>query len=341
MISNLDLIKNKKNLLAFSAGTDSSALFHKLNSLDITFDIIFIKYNFRPEDSILELNHVNKLKNLFPDKQFFIFECEEVFQSNIESKARTFRHELFEKIIFEYNYENLITGHNLNDRFEWLLMQLAKGSSNLIGMTFNDYKFSVKYDFSFNIIRPFINTSKEDINSYLADNNIIHFKDSSNDLNCYTRNKIRNNFSNEFIRENTKGIKLSFQLLEKEQSEVASFSFKFKDSKKDFFILNINSPILLLADRFLKSFGYVLSISQRETFLNKKELTLTINSKLYVLSFNDLFLFFTPYLDRISLSKDFKSLARQFHIPIKNRSYVFLYQESEKTPFFIHKLFAC
>lgn len=323
MISNLEFIQDKKNLLAFSAGTDSSALFFKLLESNIPFDIIYIKYNFRPKDSLLEYNHVLELQKSFPGKKFFIFECIEVFSSNIEGAARSFRHNLFEQVMSGYNYDNLITGHNLNDRFEWLLMQLAKGSSNLIGMSACDKKYSLQKDFYFNIVRPFINTPKEDIYSFLHDNQIIYFEDSSNASNYYKRNRVRNSFSNDFIKENYKGIQLSFSLLENSISNI-DFNFLFKDQSKDFFILNINhSDIITLIDKFLKAFGYVLSQAQRNYILTYKELTLTIKGSLFIISYNENFIFFTPYIENVILSKDFKSKARQFNIPVKNRPFIF------------------
>ncbi len=323
MILFKDQLSHSKNLLAFSAGTDSSALFFKLLESNIPFDIIYVKYNFRPEDSLLEYKHVLELQKSFPDKKFFIFECLEVFSSNVEGAARSFRHNLFEQVMSDYNYENLITGHNLNDRFEWLLMQLAKGSSNLVGMTVCDKKYSLKKDFYFNIVRPFINTPKEEIYSFLHDNQIVYFEDSSNVSDCYKRNRVRNSFSNDFIKENCKGIQLSFSLLEKSLSNI-DFNFFFKDKSNDFFILNIDhSDIITLIDKFLKAFGYVLSQAQRKYILENKELTLTVNGSLYVISYNKQFIFFTPYIENIVLSKDFKSKARQFNIPVKNRPFIF------------------
>ena len=50
---NLDFseIKNQKNLLAFSAGIDSSALFFLLIEKDIPFDIAIVNYNLRAQSN--------------------------------------------------------------------------------------------------------------------------------------------------------------------------------------------------------------------------------------------------------------------------------------------------
>ena len=59
---NLDfsVIKNQKNLLAFSAGIDSSALFFLLLEQNIPFDIAIVNYNQR-EQSKEEVSYAKEL----------------------------------------------------------------------------------------------------------------------------------------------------------------------------------------------------------------------------------------------------------------------------------------
>lgn len=59
---NLDFseIKSSKNLLAFSAGIDSTALFFLLLNSNISFDIAIVDYNIR-EQSKEEVAHAKKL----------------------------------------------------------------------------------------------------------------------------------------------------------------------------------------------------------------------------------------------------------------------------------------
>ena len=49
MMFNKELIKTKKNLLAFSAGIDSTALFFLLLDNNIHFDIAIVNYNQRAQ----------------------------------------------------------------------------------------------------------------------------------------------------------------------------------------------------------------------------------------------------------------------------------------------------
>jgi tRNA(Ile)-lysidine synthase len=45
--STINLLKSSKNLLAFSAGVDSTALFYLLVQNDVQFDIAIVDYNIR------------------------------------------------------------------------------------------------------------------------------------------------------------------------------------------------------------------------------------------------------------------------------------------------------
>ena len=49
MILDFSRIKNNKNLLAFSGGVDSSALFFLLQNHKIDFDIAIVNYNTREQ----------------------------------------------------------------------------------------------------------------------------------------------------------------------------------------------------------------------------------------------------------------------------------------------------
>lgn len=53
-LSNLDALKNKKCLLAFSHGVDSTALFYLLNELGLEFDLAFVNYKTRAASDLEE-----------------------------------------------------------------------------------------------------------------------------------------------------------------------------------------------------------------------------------------------------------------------------------------------
>lgn len=92
----LALLKRGKNLLAFSYGSDSSALFYLLMQEKIDFDLVMINYKTRKNSDLEELK-AKELALKF-HKKFFIKHAPK-FQSNFEKKARDFRYDFFEKFV--------------------------------------------------------------------------------------------------------------------------------------------------------------------------------------------------------------------------------------------------
>ena len=83
MIINTDILTNKKNLLAFSAGVDSTALFLLLIQNNISFDIAIVNYNLRDESKD-EVDYAKELALKY-NKQCFIKEVI-LDNSNFEKK---------------------------------------------------------------------------------------------------------------------------------------------------------------------------------------------------------------------------------------------------------------
>ncbi|HFU2366115.1 TPA: tRNA lysidine(34) synthetase TilS, partial [Campylobacter lari] len=119
------LLKNKKNLLAFSHGSDSSALFFMLLNKNIDFDLALINYKTR-KNSDKEEQSAKELAKKY-NKKIFVKIATKI-EKNFEANARAVRYEFFDEICKKYKYENLILAHNLNDKFEWFLMQFSKGA---------------------------------------------------------------------------------------------------------------------------------------------------------------------------------------------------------------------
>ena len=80
---NFSAIKESKNLLAFSAGVDSTALFFLLLEQNIPFDIAIVNYNVRVQ-SKEELAYAKELATKY-NKQIFIKEVTLENLSNFEN----------------------------------------------------------------------------------------------------------------------------------------------------------------------------------------------------------------------------------------------------------------
>lgn len=301
----LSLLKNKKNLLAFSHGSDSSALFFMLLKQDIDFDLALINYKTRL-NSDLEEQSAKKLAQKY-NKKIFIKIANKI-EKNFEANARALRYKFFDEICKKYKYENLILAHNLNDKFEWFLMQFSKGAGFVELLGFKDIEKRKDYF----VIRPLINISKNEILNFLKEENIKYFNDESNKDEKYFRNYIRINYANEFLSKFENGVKNTFKYLEKD------LSF-FDDSFKEFqgiYCIRKNESLI---SKIVKKFGVVMSSSQRKESLKGD---CVISSKIGICYINDFVLIF-KYETSEKMDKKFKEECRINKIPKLIRAYLY------------------
>ena len=315
---NLDFseIKSSKNLLAFSAGVDSTALFFLLLNSNIPFDIAIVDYNIR-EQSKEEVAHAKNLAKKF-NKKIYIKDIFLENLSNFEKQARDARYNFFEEIIKKNSYDFLITAHQLNDKFEWFLMQLSKGAGliELLGMSeIEDKEF-------YKIYRPLLNFSKDELISCLENKNIKYFVDESNIDEKYKRNYFRNSFSNSFLKEFKEGVKNSFEFLNR---DLNSLNIDFNPIKKIdeleiFKNQNDNNLNLRVIDKSLKKRGILLSSLQREEIIKQKELTVAHKINIAI---TENYIFIAPKI-KTNMPKDFKEKCRVKKLPKNIREYIFI-----------------
>ena len=100
---------------------------------------------------------------------------------NFEMKARSQRYKSFNSFLKED--EILLTGHHLDDSFEWTMMQSLKSSSlsGSLGIPVKGPR----------VVRPFLCLSKAQITRFAKDNGLMWFEDESNNDLDFERNYIR------------------------------------------------------------------------------------------------------------------------------------------------------
>jgi len=309
----LKLLKNRKNLLAFSAGIDSTALFFLLLKKGIEFDIAIVNYKLRAQ-SDSEVEYAKELAKRYK-KKIFIKEAP-IKPPSIEEKAREIRYRFFEEIIKKENYHNLITAHQLNDQLEWFFMQFTKGAGvvELIGMEIVTKKEA------YTIVRPLLKTSKEKLKNFLQKNKIKYFFDVTNIDQSYKRNYFRVKYCDPLIKEFEEGIKRSFEYLQKDKESLIK-DINFIKIKKVFIAKNPKDDIKLLRviDKIAKELGYLLTTDQKKEILKQKEGV--VGGKI-AFSINDDFVFLSPYI-KIPMDKKFKEKCRVLKIPPKIRGYLY------------------
>lgn len=308
----LETLKRKKNLLAFSAGIDSSALFFLLLEYQVPFDIALVNYGTR-ENAKKEEEHARALAKKH-GLHCYVKKAP-VFESHFEANARAFRYAFFEEIIQKEGYETLLTAHQLNDQLEWLLMRLSKGAglSELLGLE------SLTQKDHYLLVRPLLEQSKEELLSYLQIHEYPYFIDESNSDEKYERNYFRKQYADPLLQNYKEGIKRSFEYLKADEKRLKS-QYELLYREKKLRILKLHEPLAKVhaADITLKSLGYLLSASQRHEIA--KEESLVIGGEWVVEVKGDL-LYIAPYRT-LDMPKDFKEQCRVQKIPSKIRPYL-------------------
>ncbi|MDD4329715.1 MAG: tRNA lysidine(34) synthetase TilS [Aliarcobacter sp.] len=314
---NLDfsVIRNQKNLLAFSAGVDSSALFFLLLEQNIPFDIAIVNYNLRVQSKD-EVFYAKNLASKYK-KNIFLKETKIENISNFEKNARDIRYKFFDEIILENSYENLITAHQLNDKLEWFMMQLSKGAGLVELIGFNEFEQKENHK----IYKPLLNITKEELENYLKINNHKYFVDQSNFDEKYKRNYFRHTFSNKFLENFSSGVKKSFEYLQIDLDSLNIQNIPIKKIKELEIFLNQNDDNLNIRtiDLSLKKRGFLLTSAQRNEILKQKEIT--ISHKINI-SIQQNHIWIAPICSEF-IEKKYKELYRINKIPKNIRTYIF------------------
>lgn len=313
--SSLKYLENKKNLLAFSAGVDSTALFFLLHDAKINFDIAIVNYGTR-EQSKEEILYAQNLSKTF-DLTCHVFHSKTI-KRNFEENARNIRYDFFKQLIQEHHYENLLTAHHLGDRLEWMLMQFCKGAGcvELAGM-----QERVQRE-NYALIRPLLHVDKSELLNYLHSENITYFEDESNLDLSIKRNTFRHKYANPLLKEYLTGIKKSFSYIDKDTKQLTKQTdINFIEKLTYFKSSNNKIADIRIIDKYLKQNSFILSAKERELLsLNK---TLIVGRKFIINQEHD-FIFILPYQTHVNtISKEFKEKCRVLKIEPKLRAYLY------------------
>jgi tRNA(Ile)-lysidine synthase len=208
--------KNDYLLLAVSGGADSVALCELCFQAGFYFEMAHCNFQLRGEESERDEEFVRRLAEKYWTKVFVKkFDTKTYAQENkisIQVAARELRYDWFDELLNEvsptmYNAasgqtdnqlpvdisqisskpvpesSHLLTAHHANDNIETLLMNFFKGTGvkGLQGILPKPGK----------IIRPLLFAKKEEIVSFIKENNLEFVEDSSNSSEKYTRNFFR------------------------------------------------------------------------------------------------------------------------------------------------------
>ncbi|MDT0688208.1 tRNA lysidine(34) synthetase TilS [Salegentibacter sp. F188] len=187
--SRFPFLCGKNLLLAVSGGLDSVVLAYLCKAAKLEFSIAHCNFNLRGEESDGDEDFVIDLADELEVEVFIQnFDTEafaEEAKISIQMAARELRYNWFRELSDTLKFEYILTAHHANDELETFLINLVRGTGleGLSGILIENDK----------IVRPMLNFTRKEIETYARDNNIKWREDSSNASTKYLRNKIRHN----------------------------------------------------------------------------------------------------------------------------------------------------
>ncbi len=190
--------------VAISGGADSVALLltlHAANttpreSLGVGLSAVHIHHNLRGEEANADQQFVEDLcigldipLHLHQaDVPARVVEARAHGDSEtIEEAARNARYEFFTTLLTSGHADSVLTAHTLDDQAETVLMKLLRGAWTEGLSAIHPVVTLAKGK----VLRPFLNTRRSDIESFLKSINQPWREDSTNTDTAFTRNKVR------------------------------------------------------------------------------------------------------------------------------------------------------
>lgn len=178
-----------------SGGPDSVTLLHVLNSLkkeySLNIVIAHLDHKFRGEESEADRKFCESLAKKYNlEIAWEAIDVPKIAKEkgiSPEEAARFERYDFFKRASKKKGIEKIAVGHTRDDQAETVLMRIMRGA----GMKGLGGISPVKEMPGFKIIRPLIEVSRKDVESFVSEAGLKFRTDSSNEKSIYTRNKIR------------------------------------------------------------------------------------------------------------------------------------------------------
>lgn len=170
--------------VAVSGGADSVCLLHVLREFDLQLHVIHLNHNLRGDESRGDADFVRDLAGSL-GLPCTIREADvAALGGNREQAAREARLGLFRQILESGLVERVATGHTRSDQAETVLFRFLRGSGSA-GLA------GIRPSTAEGLVRPLIDVTRREVESYLRDRGIPWRDDSTNSSTQYARNRIR------------------------------------------------------------------------------------------------------------------------------------------------------
>lgn len=208
-------------LLAVSGGVDSMVLLHLFSETDFHCSIAHCNFLLRDEESEADENFVIQKAREY-GMPVFVNKCDTQNKMkegySTEMAARLLRYEWFDQLMKANNFSKLAVGHNLNDDRETFFIKLFRGSglSGIKGIPKQrDY-----------IIRPLMFATRNEIEKFAQDHQLMYREDSTNATDLFLRNRIRHQLLPYLEKEfpgSLKALSNSIEKLKEEETLLSNF----------------------------------------------------------------------------------------------------------------------
>lgn len=197
-ISNVNL-EGSRLIVAVSGGQDSLALLHVLyslkNELSINLIVAHLNHNLRGRESELDSEFVLELSNELQIPCVLgtadVQSIKDNKKLSLEEAARDARYTFLANVLIEKGADAVVTGHTSTDQSETILFNALRGSGlkGISGM--REMSSQLTDGIRVPIVRPFLQITRNQTLQYCLNNDLQPRHDSSNDLENFTRNRIR------------------------------------------------------------------------------------------------------------------------------------------------------
>ncbi len=199
------LTQNDKVVVGVSGGADSLCLLHFLTQisklLNLTLVVAHLNHQLRGTDSQADAHFVQETAtnwqlSFFGDSQDVAAIAKQQKKS-IEESARQIRYTFLGQVASKVGAAKIAVAHNSNDQAETILMHFLRGTglSGLRGILpkieLASLNLTVHPSSSPFLIRPLLETSRSEIDTYCQQNNLTPRQDASNQDPAYHRNRLR------------------------------------------------------------------------------------------------------------------------------------------------------
>ena len=178
------LTPDDRVLTGVSGGADSTALLLVLRELGCNLAVGHLNHRLRGEESDEDERFVMALADEFKIPCFVHAVSITSDSGNIEAAGRDARKRFFQSLMREHGFTKLALAHNRDDRVETFLLNLMRGagSEGLVSMS----------PVTGSLIRPLVETSRQEIESFLNDLGRKWRTDRTNSDVSFSRNRMRN-----------------------------------------------------------------------------------------------------------------------------------------------------